>query len=92
MRFENLELIILNKNLKLCERCTESVRFKKCIHGLTASAKFTICVNFMREKRFARLAQLVERVIDVDDVRGSNPLSRTKTNEPSMDILGDFVL
>ncbi len=27
---------------------------------------------------YARLAQLVERVIDVDDVRGSNPLSRTK--------------
>ena len=25
----------------------------------------------------ARLAQLVERVIDVDDVTGSNPVSRT---------------
>ena len=30
------------------------------------------------KRNFARLAQLVERVIDVDDVTGSNPVSRTK--------------
>ena len=34
----------------------------------------------MKVKYFARLAQLVERVIDVDDVRGSSPLSRTMKN------------
>ena len=35
------------------------------------------CGTFENVVVYARLAQLVERVIDVDDVRGSNPLSRT---------------
>lgn len=44
-------------------------------------SQLTLRFSFRHEfcsAKFARLAQLVERVIDVDDAGGSNPSPRTK--------------
>ncbi len=38
-RFENLEPIFYYVNYEICERYTESVRFKKCTHDLLPCTK-----------------------------------------------------
>ena len=69
---------------------TEKVEFF-CQKGLqfVKQSAILICVA-NRRRNYARLAQLVEHLLDVQEVTGSSPVPSTRGKEPSTSVDGSF--